>query len=401
MAEFDGPLGAAAVADRGAPARRPDRAARRARRRLPRRARPARGRPARQRQLVRRDRQPADPDQEPGDAAAPAAIRPARRDSADEGTDPEAELRARLHPLPRVPRCRPAPGRGRVATDRAVPARAVGGATRPRWPGRDPPTRRRSTRAVSSGRSTGSPPSPRRPSSPPEVMAADDHDRPSARRSSGRPCATPRRSSSRTCSTGVRDRVVIAVTFLAMLELMKRREIVVEQAAPWGPIVARATTAEERAAAGVTEDADRRPDRRDAGVVRMIDDEAREIEIADRAALERLEAVGGAGGGRAHADRADRGGPRGAAVRRRDGRCPAARSRRSPARTARPSTRVSATSRCRCGTAASACWSTATASSSRRRPRPARWSPATSAPTRSASRRRRSRRWRSSPTASP
>jgi segregation and condensation protein A len=50
---------------------------------------------------------------------------------------------------------------------------------------------------------------------------------------------------------GVRDRVVVAVTFLAMLELMKRREIVVEQAKPWGPIVARSTTAEERAAAGV------------------------------------------------------------------------------------------------------------------------------------------------------
>jgi segregation and condensation protein A len=50
---------------------------------------------------------------------------------------------------------------------------------------------------------------------------------------------------------GVRDRVVIAITFLAMLELMKRREIVVEQAEPWGPIVARATTPEERAAAGL------------------------------------------------------------------------------------------------------------------------------------------------------
>jgi segregation and condensation protein A len=50
---------------------------------------------------------------------------------------------------------------------------------------------------------------------------------------------------------GVRDRVVIAITFLAMLELMKRREIVVEQAVPWGPIVARATTPEERAAAGL------------------------------------------------------------------------------------------------------------------------------------------------------
>jgi segregation and condensation protein A len=55
--------------------------------------------------------------------------------------------------------------------------------------------------------------------------------------------------------TGVRDRVVIAVTFLAMLELMKRREIVVEQAEPWGPIVARATTAAERAAAGLDPDA--------------------------------------------------------------------------------------------------------------------------------------------------
>jgi segregation and condensation protein A len=54
---------------------------------------------------------------------------------------------------------------------------------------------------------------------------------------------------------GVRDRVVIAVTFLAMLELMKRREIVVEQEQPWGPIVARATTAEERAAAGLAEPA--------------------------------------------------------------------------------------------------------------------------------------------------
>jgi segregation and condensation protein A len=53
---------------------------------------------------------------------------------------------------------------------------------------------------------------------------------------------------------GVRDRVVIAVTFLAMLELMKRREIVVSQAAPWGPIVARATTPEERAAAGFAAD---------------------------------------------------------------------------------------------------------------------------------------------------
>ena len=48
---------------------------------------------------------------------------------------------------------------------------------------------------------------------------------------------------------GVHDRVVVAVTFLAMLELMKRREIVVSQAEPWGPIMARATTAAERGVA--------------------------------------------------------------------------------------------------------------------------------------------------------
>ncbi len=38
----------------------------------------------------------------------------------------------------------------------------------------------------------------------------------------------------------VRDRVVVAVTFLAMLELVKMRELSVEQARPWGPIVCRA-----------------------------------------------------------------------------------------------------------------------------------------------------------------
>jgi len=48
----------------------------------------------------------------------------------------------------------------------------------------------------------------------------------------------------------VRDRVVVAVTFLALLELMKRREIVVSQAVPWGPIVARATTPAERMISG-------------------------------------------------------------------------------------------------------------------------------------------------------
>lgn len=55
---------------------------------------------------------------------------------------------------------------------------------------------------------------------------------------------------------GVRDRVVVAITFLAMLELMKRREIVVEQQEPWGPIRARRMTPEERLAAGLAPVAD-------------------------------------------------------------------------------------------------------------------------------------------------
>jgi segregation and condensation protein A len=58
---------------------------------------------------------------------------------------------------------------------------------------------------------------------------------------------------------GVTDRVVVAVTFLAMLELMKRREVVVEQAEPFGPISARLTTVDERRAAGVAEDVEQAP----------------------------------------------------------------------------------------------------------------------------------------------
>ena len=38
----------------------------------------------------------------------------------------------------------------------------------------------------------------------------------------------------------------VAVTFLAMRELVKRREGAIEQAQPWGPILVRPTTVEER-----------------------------------------------------------------------------------------------------------------------------------------------------------
>ncbi|HXI44688.1 MAG TPA: ScpA family protein [Candidatus Acidoferrales bacterium] len=58
---------------------------------------------------------------------------------------------------------------------------------------------------------------------------------------------------------GVRDRVVVAITFLAMLELMKRRELVVDQAEPFGPIVARRMSREERLAAGLPAEVEELP----------------------------------------------------------------------------------------------------------------------------------------------
>ena len=81
----------------------------------------------------------------------------------------------------------------------------------------------------------------------------------------------------------------------------------------------------------------------------MIDDRgARRSRSPTGPRLERLEAVGGADEAAPDADRADRGAARGAAVRRRAAADPPRDRGRSPASTARPSTRVSATSRCRC-----------------------------------------------------
>ena len=64
---------------------------------------------------------------------------------------------------------------------------------------------------------------------------------------------------------GVRDRVVVAVTFLAMLELVKRREVSVEQDAPWGPIIVRAVPrAVPRAAGADPAGSEGDPDEEDA-----------------------------------------------------------------------------------------------------------------------------------------
>ncbi len=176
---------------------------------------------------------------------------------ADEGPDPEAELRARLilyrayrdagtrlaaDALDRVGLFRREPGMAR--------ATAMAGARAPEAP---PLPTSALTRALDGLIRVAMPPAP-----PPETI----------RRSI---TLTERAAIIRSALvdaptivlqdllSGVRDRVVVAITFLAMLELMKRREIVVEQAEPWGPIVARATTAAEREAAGVAEDAPDEP----------------------------------------------------------------------------------------------------------------------------------------------
>ena len=266
-----------------------------------------------QRQLVRGRRQPAHPDQEPGDAAAPDA------------TGRCAARRTRA-PIPR-PSCgracilyRAYRDAGRaladeaLGADRAVPARAGGrprGRPRRRRARR---TRRRSIRLLlvrALDRLVAS--SRRRPTAARD-HGPDDHASPSGRPSSAPRFAGARRSSSRTSSPASATGSSIAVTFLAMLELIKRREIVVEQAEPWGPIVARATTPEERAAAGIARR--RRRTRRSTRRWSPSRD-ASAIEPADARRPRRRTTDGPAEAGDARADRADRGGARGAPVRRR------------------------------------------------------------------------------------
>ena len=262
---------AAPVADRGAPARRPDRAARRARRRLSRGARRPRGRPARQRQRVRRGRLPAHPHQEPGDAAAPPGAS-SRPPLADEGPTPRPSCAPGCSCTGRTatPACASPTARStRIGLFRREPGAARAAGLAGARPADAPP--------IDPARLAGALAAPRvdraAAGAAARGHAAHDHAHRARRDHPGGPARRARRSSSRTSSRGVRDRVVIAVTFLAMLELMKRREIVVEQAEPWGPIVARATTAEERAAAGLAPPATwRTPARRVPGVVRVTDE---------------------------------------------------------------------------------------------------------------------------------
>jgi segregation and condensation protein A len=194
-------------------------------------------------------------------AMLPRAVPPEAPGSiADEGVDPEAELRARLI-LYRAHR-----DAGRQLADGALVRIGV--------------FRREPSVARAAGIAGARPPDAR-PLDPLRLAAALAHLATIAPPPEPPPEALPRsitlaeraeiiRAALRDAPSivlqellgGVHDRVVVAVTFLAMLELMKRREIVVEQAEPWGPIVARATTAEERAAAGVTAEPDEPLDER-------------------------------------------------------------------------------------------------------------------------------------------
>jgi len=168
---------------------------------------------------------------------------------ADEGVDPEAELRARLllyraHRDAGLRLAEEAQRRVGLFRREAGAARAAGlaGARPVDPPPLDPALL---VRAVAHLAAIAPPPEPQ-----PEVVARTIT---LAERASIIRAALLKAPSVvlQELLVGIRDRVVIAVTFLAMLELMKRREIVVEQAVPWGPIVARATTAQERLASGL------------------------------------------------------------------------------------------------------------------------------------------------------
>jgi segregation and condensation protein A len=188
------------------------------------------------------------------------AILPRRIDSAvatvDEGPDPEAELRARLllYRAYRDAGARLAAGAvERVGLFAREPSLAHATAMAHARPADGPPLDPRVLSRSLDGLARLVPPAPPPPEVVPRTITLTER-------------AAILRAALRDADSvvlqdllrGVRDRVLVAVTFLALLELVKRREVVVEQAEPWGPIVARAATAEERTA-GVAVVADDEP----------------------------------------------------------------------------------------------------------------------------------------------
>ncbi len=164
----------------------------------------------------------------------------------DEGPDPEAELRARLilyRAFRNAGADLQAQAAARVGLFRRDPSAAAAAAVAGARPPAAPPMDPRLLSSALDGLVRIVPPL----EPPPEIMprTITITERAAVIRDALRRAGTVVLQD---LLRGVRDRVVVAITFLAMLELMKRREIVVEQAAPWGPILARAATPEERAA---------------------------------------------------------------------------------------------------------------------------------------------------------
>jgi segregation and condensation protein A len=181
-------------------------------------------------------------------AMLPRHVEPGPTGLVDEGQDPEAELRARLL-LYRAYRdagdALAAIAIERVGLFRREPAVAGAAALASARPGEIRPLDPTVLVAALDGLARIAPP----PELPPEAMPRTITlaDRAEVIRAALRGAGSVVLQE---LLRGVRDRVVMAVTFLAMLELVKRREIVVEQAEPWGPIVARLTTPGERATLG-------------------------------------------------------------------------------------------------------------------------------------------------------
>ena len=157
---------------------------------------------------------------------------------ADETPDPEAELRARLLVYRRFRDAGARLGLLLDATRAAVPPR------------RDRRVRRRpGGRANGAGAADG-PPAPRRGAG--RAGHASPRRRRNRRRLVSRSVTLAERAAAIRAALAHapaivlqellgsgRDRVFMAVTFLALLELVKRREVVAVQAVPWGPIECR------------------------------------------------------------------------------------------------------------------------------------------------------------------
>ena len=161
---------------------------------------------------------------------------------ADGGSDPEAELRARLLLYKRY---RDAGARmaarveaGLVSVHREASVAAASGTAGARPPAASPLDPGSLAEALSASLRLAPPPAP-----PAQVMARTVTLTERAaviRRAIGRAPVIVLQELLR----DVRDRVVVAVTFMAMLELVKARELAVEQREPWGPILCRAVAPE-------------------------------------------------------------------------------------------------------------------------------------------------------------